>query len=43
MIQGISEAGEDISFPAMAQRQQALVDVLLRDPDIAFGRIADRG
>jgi len=34
MIQGISEAGEDISFPAMAQRQQALVDVLLRDPDI---------
>jgi HAE1 family hydrophobic/amphiphilic exporter-1 len=35
MIQGISEAGEDISFPAMAQRQQALVDVLLRDPDVA--------
>jgi multidrug efflux pump len=34
MIQGISEAGEDISFPAMAQRQQALVDVLLRDPDV---------
>jgi hydrophobe/amphiphile efflux-1 (HAE1) family protein len=34
MIQGISEAGEDISFPAMAQRQQALVDVILRDPGI---------
>jgi len=34
MIQGISEAGEDISFPAMAERQQALVNVLLRDPAI---------
>ncbi len=32
MIQAISEANEDISFPAMAERQQALVDVLLRDP-----------
>ena len=35
VIQGISQAAEDISFPAMAQRQQALVDVILRDPAIA--------
>ena len=34
MILGISQASEDISFPAMAQRQQALVDVLLEDPAI---------
>jgi hydrophobe/amphiphile efflux-1 (HAE1) family protein len=35
MIQGISQAAEDISFPAMAQRQRALVDVILRDPAVA--------
>ena len=35
MILGIGEAAQDISFPAMAQRMQAAVDVLLRDPDIA--------
>jgi hydrophobe/amphiphile efflux-1 (HAE1) family protein len=35
MIQGISQAPEDISFPAMALRQQALVDVILRDPAVA--------
>jgi hydrophobe/amphiphile efflux-1 (HAE1) family protein len=34
VIQGISQAGENISFPAMAQRQQALVDILLQDPAI---------
>jgi HAE1 family hydrophobic/amphiphilic exporter-1 len=34
-IVGITEASQDISFPAMAQRQQALVDVLLKDPAIA--------
>ena len=34
MILGISQANEDISFPAMAERQQALVDVLLQDPAI---------
>ena len=33
-IVGITEAAEDISFLAMAQRQQALVDVLLKDPAI---------
>src|SRR3982075_1087982 len=33
-IVGITEASQDISFPAMAQRQQALVDVLLKDPAI---------
>ncbi|MGA7327641.1 MAG: efflux RND transporter permease subunit [Rhodomicrobium sp.] len=35
MIQGISQVGEDISFPAMAQRSQALVDVILQDPAVA--------
>jgi hydrophobe/amphiphile efflux-1 (HAE1) family protein len=33
-IVGITEASQDISFPAMSQRQQALVDVLLKDPAI---------
>jgi HAE1 family hydrophobic/amphiphilic exporter-1 len=33
-IVGITEAAQDISFPAMAQRQQALVDILLKDPAI---------
>ena len=31
-IQGISEADQDISFPAMAQRQQELADAILQDP-----------
>jgi multidrug efflux pump len=31
VIQGISQAGETISFPAMAERQQALVKVILQD------------
>ncbi|MFO1396694.1 MAG: MdtB/MuxB family multidrug efflux RND transporter permease subunit [Burkholderiales bacterium] len=34
-IQGISEAPQSISFAAMAQRQQALADVVLRDPAVA--------
>ena len=34
-ITGITEAAQDISFPAMSERQQAIVNVLLRDPDIA--------
>jgi len=33
-IVGITEASQDISFPAMSQRQQALVDILLKDPAI---------
>src|SRR5277367_6383036 len=35
MILGIGETAQDISFPAMAQRMQAAVDVLLKDPDVA--------
>jgi multidrug efflux pump len=35
IIQGISEAPASISFSAMAERQQALVDVVLRDPAVA--------
>ena len=35
LIQGISEAPQSISFQAMATRQQALADALLRDEDVA--------
>jgi multidrug efflux pump len=35
VILGISEAPENISFPAMAERQQALAKVILQDPDVA--------
>jgi len=31
IIQGISEAAENISFPAMAERQQALVRAILKE------------
>ena len=34
MITGISEASEGISFEAMSTRQQALVDAILKDPDV---------
>ena len=34
VIQGISEAPQTVSFPAMAQRQQALAQVILRDPAV---------
>ena len=34
VIQGISEASQRISFPAMAQKQQALAQVILKDPAI---------
>ena len=34
-IQGISEASQTISFPAMAQRQQALAAVILADPAVS--------
>ena len=33
-IQGISEAAQSISFPAMALRQQALAKVILQDPAV---------
>ena len=35
VIQGISEAGQTISFPAMTEKQQALADVVLKDPAVA--------
>jgi multidrug efflux pump len=35
VIQGISEARQSISFPAMSERQQALAQVVLRDPAVA--------
>ena len=34
VIQGISEAPQSVSFPAMAARQQALVREILRDPAV---------
>ena len=35
VIQGISEAPQSVSFPAMAERQQALAKVVLQDPAVA--------
>jgi len=35
LIIGLSEAAQDISFQAMAERQQALLDALIRDPAVA--------
>jgi multidrug efflux pump len=34
VILGVSEGPQDISFKAMAQRQQALADVILKDPAV---------
>jgi len=34
IIQGISEADQDVSFPAMAERQQALAKIILADPAV---------
>ncbi|WP_454624370.1 efflux RND transporter permease subunit [Bradyrhizobium cenepequi] len=34
LILGQSEASQDISFQAMAQRQQALLDTIMRDPAV---------
>ena len=34
LIQGVSEAGESISYAAMAGRQQALAAAILKDPDV---------
>jgi multidrug efflux pump len=34
VIQGITEAPQSISFAAMAERQQAIVDTLLQDPAV---------
>jgi multidrug efflux pump len=35
VILGISEAPENVSFPSMSQRQQALAAVILKDPAVA--------
>ncbi len=34
VIQGISEASQRISFPAMAQRQEQLAEIILKDPAV---------
>ncbi|MHB8887903.1 MAG: MdtB/MuxB family multidrug efflux RND transporter permease subunit [Acidobacteriaceae bacterium] len=34
VLLGITEAPQTISFPAMAQKQQQLADVILKDPDV---------
>jgi HAE1 family hydrophobic/amphiphilic exporter-1 len=35
LIIGLSEGAQDISFQAMAERQQALIDAVMRDPAVA--------
>src|SRR5262249_8762146 len=35
MITGISEAGQDVSFEEMKRRQEALAEVIARDPAVA--------
>ncbi|MFZ5779642.1 MAG: efflux RND transporter permease subunit [Pseudomonadota bacterium] len=35
LIIGLSEAGQDISYAAMTERQQALIDAVLEDPAVA--------
>jgi hydrophobe/amphiphile efflux-1 (HAE1) family protein len=35
LILGLSEAAQDISYQAMAERQQALIDAVLQDPAVA--------
>ena len=35
LIIGLSEAAQDISFQAMAERQQALIDAVVQDPAVA--------
>ncbi|HEY5211363.1 MAG TPA: MdtB/MuxB family multidrug efflux RND transporter permease subunit [Stellaceae bacterium] len=35
LIQGISEADQTISYAAMTQRQEALAQIVLKDPDVA--------
>jgi multidrug efflux pump len=35
LIQGITEAPQSISFPAMAERQEALANAILQDPAVA--------
>jgi len=35
LIQGVSEAGQSVSYAAMAERQQALAAAILEDPDVS--------
>ncbi len=35
LIIGLSEAAQDISFPAMVERQQALINAVMQDPAVA--------
>ena len=35
VIQGISQADQSVSYEAMAERQQRLADLVLKDPDVA--------
>jgi HAE1 family hydrophobic/amphiphilic exporter-1 len=43
MIVGITETSQDISFPAMVERQQAVINVLLQDPAIVGSNIGAGG
>jgi hydrophobe/amphiphile efflux-1 (HAE1) family protein len=35
MLSGVTEAAQDISFPAMAALQKQIVEIVLKDPDVA--------
>src|SRR5205823_969379 len=35
VILGVSESPENVSFTAMSQRQRALAEIILKDPDVA--------
>ena len=41
LILGQSEAAQDISFQAMTERQQALLDAIMRDPAVRHRRCGD--
>jgi len=44
VIIGISEAGQDVSFKEMMRRQEALIDIVRKDPDVSgFGSAIGAG
>ncbi len=42
LLLGVTEAAPDVSFPKMMDRQRALADVILADPDVAERRVVHR-
>ncbi|MBL7406094.1 efflux RND transporter permease subunit, partial [Escherichia coli] len=35
VIQGITQADQSVSYAAMAERQQRMAEIVLKDPDVA--------